>query len=347
MSDQFHPGIGELSKDTELLTPTGWINITSVTKETLIAQYFAIDGIGCVSFAYPMSLSRSLNIVEKAFWVRNAEKHVDQLVGPNHGLVYGGASNKLVVVPVEKQIPYRAKFINGGFLTNTGVDLETSLTPNERLRIALQADGTIYRQSGVSERVTFRLKKERKIERIVSLLNSVGIEYKTCPSNTDGCTAFYFTDTPGTYDKNFDCVDLSKVGAKWCQEFIHELVNWDCSDRGSKKIQYFNNNKVAIDRAQAIGALAGYRTCVSARNRPGTNWNTAYTLSMSGNTKWTTGEVIEKTLVDYNDYTYRVMVPSNILVIRRNDAISVTACGTELHGREIGSLDLKATFITE
>ena len=242
MSEHFYPGIGALCKDTELLTPTGWINITKVTKETLVARYFAIDSIGCVSFVHPTNLTKTPTVVEKAFWLRNREKHVDQLVSPNHAVVYGGASNKLIVAPVEDKITFRAKFINGGFLTNINTTLDTMLTPDEKLRIALQADGTIYQQSNVSERITFRLKKERKIERLVSLLRNAGIDYNTYQGNTDGCSGYYFTATPGTYDKNFDWIDLSTVNAKWCHEFILELMRWDCSDRGGKKIQYFNNH---------------------------------------------------------------------------------------------------------
>lgn len=337
--NSFRFGIGSLSNDTEILTPTGWLNITEVTMETLVAQYFVVDKMGYIGFTNPVNLSKCK--VDKAYRVHTNKRHVDQMVNTTHGMVYANNLNRLLVKPVQHTALHHSKIINAGVLYGNE---DRDLTLEERLKIAIQADGTINHLSGKSDNIRFKFKKDRKLERIKTLLDNLNIKYNTFPSNTDGCTFYTFLTAPGTYEKDFDWIDLSDKSYKWCNRFIKEIGYWDSTNYGKNKIQYFNNRKIAVDRVQAIATLGGFRTCLTARNRPGTNWNTSYTLSITDK-RGTLSEVLEKTLVDYNDYMYRVVVPSNMLVIRRNDAVSITASGNEIYSKEIADLDLSLSPI--
>jgi len=330
----FHNGIGSLASDTEVLTPTGWLNIAKVTGDTLVAQYLVQDKIGYITFVHPVKLTKGM--VDKAYSLSTNKRHVDQLVNSLHGIIYVSDLDKLVVKPVSQSALHHSKIINAGLLYN---DSDRELSLEEQLRIAIQADGTIARQSARSDGIRFKLKKDRKLDRIKTLLDNLGISYNTFPSNTDGCTFYTFLTTPGYYEKDFDWIDLTDKGHMWCTQFVKEVGQWDSTNYGKNKIQYFNNRKIAVDRVQAVAISAGFRTCLSARNRVGTNWNTQYTLSITDK-RGTLSEVIDKKIVDYNVIMYRVVVPTRMIVIRRNDAVSITACGDEFSAKEITSLDL-------
>lgn len=320
MNEKTKLGYGSLSKDTELLTPTGWVNIANVTKETLVAQYWKD---GQITFGYP--IFTRVEKTEKAVHIYNEQGHFDQLMGVYHATPYVTENGTLFITSAKNATNgTHRKYINAGVLSN---NLDKILTCEERLAIAFQADG--HKQiRKESDYIVFGLKKNVKIARLGSLLKESNIIHTLNLKNKDGYTYYYVSTPTNSFDKNFDWIDLSKVNGKWCLDFIEEIGYWDATVRPSAnfRCQYFNNRKLAVDRVQAIATLAGYRTCLSSRIREGTNWNRAYTLSISGQRKSILGEILLKDIVEYNDVMYQVVVPSNMLVIRHNNGVSISGC---------------------
>lgn len=340
-AENFQMGIGCLSKDTELLTPRGWLSITQVTHITPVAQYFLSHQMGFINFTTPSCLSSG--IVEKAYNITNTDGHVDQLIANHHSILFATDNNKAIVKPINDKTDYRSKIITGGYMYGSP---DISLSVSERIRIAIQADGAIKKQSTNTDIVVFRLKKADKLERAKMLLAQNGAEYRVYPSRTDGCIHFVFSSSPGYYEKDFDWIDLSMVNLQWCRNFIEEISYWDSTIRKNNgvrnnHIQYFNNRKLAIDRVQAIAVLSGYRTCLSGRDRMPGLWNESYTLSISDN-RGVLSEVVTKTLVDYNDYMYTVGVPSGFLITRRNNCVSVVPTHSVSSPYVVGDLILNA-----
>lgn len=320
MNEKTKLGHGSLSRDTELLTPTGWLNIEEVTKETLVAQYWKD---GQISFTQPVYVNDTYT--ELAVRLYNEKGHFDQLIGYYHSTPYVTDDGFLTITSAKNATNgSHRKYINTGILCQ---DNDKILTPVERVAIAFQADGH-RRIRKESDYIVFGLRKNAKITRLDSLLKESNIKHTLSLKNRDGYTYYYVSTSTNAFDKNFDWVDLSKVDAKWCLDFIEEIGYWDATVRPSTnfRCQYFNNRKLAVDRVQAIATLAGYRTCLSSRIREGTNWNRTYTLSISGQRKSILGEIILKDIMQYDDIMYQVMTPSKMIVIRRNDAVSISGC---------------------
>lgn len=322
MEDKIREGNGGLSKDTELLTPTGWLNITEVTKETLVAQY-SIDGY--ISFAQPVYLGN----VYARLGVRlyNNNGNYDQLVGIYHAIPYIRNENKNMLITSANRALSNShrKYLNTGVLSNGCLCFLTTL---DRLRIAFQADGNIKYSCKNSDYIVFKFTKKRKIERLHGLLKETDIEYKI--SNTKGgYTNFYFLAPNGFYEKNFGWINLANVSETWCREFIEELSHWDSYVHNKSHFccQYYNNRKLAIDRAQAVATLAGYRTSLFTKIHGNPNHNTSYILTIVNNTKSIEGKSLIVKIIDYHDTMCEVVIPSNMLVIRHNDAVSITGCG--------------------
>lgn len=321
MEDRVRDGYGALSKDIELLTPTGWLNIRKVTKETLVAQYW-IDGQ--ITFGYPTFIR--VEKVQKAVHIHNKLGYYDQLVGIYHAIPYICLYTNNVKVTSASNITRnnRRKYFSTGVLHN---EQNVLLSSTERLKIAFQADGTVNRRGIKSDRIGFGFTKRRKIDYFYALMNHTNTTYRNYICE-DGRIYFYFYSLPNTYDKNFDWIDLSKVNAKWCQDFIHELSQWDATVYQKKYLHcvYTNTNKLAIDRAQAIASLAGYRTCMAVNIRD-KKWKPAYVLSILAGRKNISGDSLTVTTVEYSDSMYTITMPSNMLLIRHNNAVTVTGCG--------------------
>jgi len=320
MAEKIRLGYGALSSDTELLTPTGWTNIAKVTKETLVAQYWVG---GQITFGYPTFIR--VEKIEKAVHIYNKLNHYNQLVGIYHAIPYVNTrSQKLQIRSANKIGSDESKrYIHSGFLENNN---KVTLNPLDRLRIAFQADGT-NRITKRSNYIVFALKKSRKIERLHMLLKNANVDYKTCLTSR-GYVQLYFSAPVGFYEKDFSWVNLTQVSTIWCQEFIEELSHWDSTVPNSKKFRctYGNNRKIAVDIAQAIAILGGYKTLISSYTPNKTNCHTHYSLYISTRYKSTQGGNIIAEIINYDNLMYVVRMSSNMLVMRRNDAVSITGC---------------------
>jgi len=326
MAEKIRLGYGALSSDTELLTPTGWLNISKVTEETLVAQY-SIDGH--ISFTRPNYIR--LEKPEKAIHIYNKEGHFDQLVGIDHAAPYiYTPTGEFKVMPANRVTRNcTRKYLHTGILLGGSI---TALSPVDRLRIAFQADGSIKRCGITSDYIAFQFAKDRKIERLHGLLKAVNVDYKT-RLRKNGQTEFKFSAPPGFYEKDFSWLDLTHLSQSWCLEFIEELSHWDSTIRESEhfRCEYWNNRKLAVDRAQAVATLAGYKTCLGiVPHEDDPSRQISYRLSIFGGSKSTTGNHLITETVDYDDLMYGVRVDSNMLVMRRNDAVSITGCGNML-----------------
>jgi len=322
MAEKIRLGYGALSNDTELLTPTGWLNIKDVTEETLVAQY-SIDGY--ISFTHPNYIR--LEKPEKAIHIYNKLGHYDQVVGMDHAMPYiYTRTGEFKVMPANRVTRNcDRKYFHTGILLGGSI---TTLLPVDRLRIAFQADGTIAYSGKDSDYIRFKFAKERKIERLRALLKAANIDDYRTSLLKDGRTQFTFSAPPGFYEKDFSWLDLTDVSQSWCLDFIEELSHWDSHIYESEHFRcgYTNNRKLAIDGVQAVATLAGYKTCLGTTLRDNPNHQTTYRLNIFGGSKSTQGDNLITETIDYHDVMYGVRVDTNMLIMRRNNAVSITGC---------------------
>jgi len=97
------------------------------------------------------------------------------------------------------------------------------------------------------------------------------------------------------------------------------------------RCEYCNIRKPAIDRGQAVATLAGYKTCLGiVPHEDDPSRQISYKLSINSRSKSTQGDSLITETIDYNDLMYGVRVDTNMLIVRRNDAVSITGCGNML-----------------
>lgn len=319
-----------VSEDTELLTPTGWINVKDITYDTEVAQWHPD---GSLTFTKPIRLSKTR--VDKAYHLHNISGHVDQLVSENHRVPTITKHGNLKVSPAKdvKFHPYN-KVICTGELRQGG---RAGLSPLERYLIALQADGTICQPHLRNGKIkghrihTFHFSKERKIARLTEILQTLGWAYTCTPRAAEGkrnaqiCFRVCVPTTLPTVKKLSSWVDLHNVTSEWCREFIEEAAEWDGHRPTEDRIIYCSVDKDNIDTVQAVATLAGYRTCLGTQvdNRSET-FSDYHRLFIMKSRRHIQGGTMKKEEVPYDGFVYGVEVDSTFIVIRRNNAVSVT-----------------------
>lgn len=320
---------------TQVLTPTGWLDLSEVTPTTLVAQYNPQDR--SISFTYP------INYIEKDFegelWdFSNQQGHFHQVVTPGHRMLLSMDNGTTFKVEEARDCDYGKgsanhliSGINAGFVSShTG----RQLTDVERLLIAIQADGTIsdrYDGSIVGTvPVWFGFAKDRKIERLQQLANRVGWELteltgQPSEGNRHAQRRFKLSVPIDLIDclKNYRWVDLTTVSPQWCSDFLDEQVQWDGHFTKNTGILH-TTSREAVEVCQAVASLIGRRTHLHfyPDNRSVT-FSGCWRLSWKDQ-PYTSGQVINKQAVHYRGKVRCITVPTGFFLCRYKDAVSVT-----------------------
>ena len=237
-----------VDKDTEVLTPEGWIKMDEYNGQQ-IAQY---SEDGKVHFEKPL---RYISIINDKFLHIKA-RGVDQMVTMDHTLVYKTPEGNLKKQSAEKymyQHSNKTRGHNGKFITHFKLKPHRILmcTENElRLQVAIKADG-----SRQGNKYRFHLKKQRKIDRLEQLLRSQNIEYtKTDTYEGRVSISFHFYEIPKVMSWEY-LLDT------WAAKIVaEEVLLWD----GNLEQETFSTTiKESADIIQAIWASLGYGTSIT------------------------------------------------------------------------------------
>lgn len=320
---------------TEILTPKGWVNFKDINTNTEVIQYDLETNT--MTSVLP---SNVINEPYKGKMHRIENQTYNALLTPNHNIYYKTRSGNIIKKAIKNigkfssdmKLPFSGKFVN------EGVD---ELTTIERLRIAIQADGSarFWDKNGKKVRrgldtnshtYEISVKKDRKKIRLKNLILESGLTYREFNVSRLEYVK-YEIDFPIDYDlKQFDWVDLSDKTRKWCNSFIQELVEWDgfkLDGKGNSKnclIKYATTNKSCADKVQAIGVLAGYRTNLGTYvdNRKD-SYKDVYTVSFV-NVEPYSSITYKPTIEDYDGNIYCVTVPTGCIVTRYNDKVLIS-----------------------
>lgn len=215
---------------------------------------------------------------------------------------------------------------------------KTSVTSNkfsdeDRLKIAFQADGR--KDSG--DTIRFRFIKERKISRLIEILDRLGLTYETKVESKSNVTNIY-VKAAGKYKlPDLSWVNLSEVSAEWCEDFIEELVLWDGSHDGKLRYTYCSINRINVDMVQAIASLCGKRTRITVESEREGNRQDLYSISITDNGK-IQGDSCEIYREAYDDMVYCCIVPKGRILVRHEDRTLV--CGNTRRGAFAAYLDI-------
>jgi len=317
---------------TEVLTPSGWKDFREISAGDTVTQ-FNEDGT--------LSQVETEATTEKHFdgdLVTVQKTGLDARITPTHDLAYYDHTGSLQKASVEE---FGVKNSNNS-LPEAGKlqgDIDT-LSDKDRLRIAIQADGSArYHINSDDERVrrglskdkhTYEItvKKARKKDRLLTLFDSIGVEHREYEVNRDGYRSFE-VDVDTEFDlKKFDWVSLENKSHKWCEAFVQELAEWDgvrLSNKKDCKIKYNTTSKECADVAQMIGVGAGYRThiCTYEDDRE-ESYADNITVSFTANREHTSFSPLETEREQYTGTVYCATVPSGMLLTRYNDTTFIS-----------------------
>lgn len=333
---------GCVDSETEYLSPTGWVKISQY-QGGKVAQYW--PETGAVDFVAPQDYIKK----PCESMIRIKTKYgLDQLLSPEHRvLVYDNKVAQLgrtkletlsaedlkarhdryhAGVPLPKggtrkgtsTVAFSSMAIPTTFSTTGGAGIPMT-DAQLRLQVAVIADGHFSRPT---TRCVVRLKKERKIERLRTLLNSATTPFNERLDTSltgDGFTVFTF-DAP-TQDKSFTSAYWGATRAQ-LELIADEVQYWDsCVTRG---FRFSSSVKASADFIQYAVSSTGRtarlltqtrerRGCIETEYvvqiRPerglmmkGPNENISYEPSTDG-------------------FKYCFSVPSTYLLFRRNGCV--------------------------
>lgn len=309
------------SDDTDILTASGWKPFAELSEDDLVAQ--VTDGMG-IEFVKPISLTVLPYTGEMVSFKKQG---IDLLVTPNHRMAYRSVkyddkesqtSDGYVIETADEFSPRRTTALDFGGRNTSG---DNSFTAIDRLYVAFCADGCKYKNKNGSFSYKFGFKKDRKVRRLVEILESAGVEY-TIRKNEKGVTTIRVLQSTIDMNKGMVDFDYRNMGSSRAYSILREISYWDshihCEKTGS--FEFSSRRSVEIESVQMMCSIAGVKSYTGVKHR-------CYVYL---GVKDITGDLVKKTFVDYSGTVYCAEVPTGKLVIRRGGYTLV--CGNTRGG---------------
>jgi SNF2-related domain/Helicase conserved C-terminal domain len=309
--------MGCVDADTEYLTPTGWKRIADYGGGD-VAQYWPDREE--IEFVTPTAYMKKPCSEMIRF---KTNYNVDQLLSPEHrvlldcGLVVSAENIEQVYGPkIRRLLKFRTTFSVAG---TSGLPYSDAQL---RLQVAVNADGYVPPAKNRLNKTHVRLKKERKIRRLRTLLKSAGIVYIERPCLPKGFRIFSFS---APAPKGFS--------ADWWQASQHQLnviaaeaVHWDGTQRKAKGRGFFSNKKADADFIQYAYSASGCSSSLRRNSRNEYTVHAAHGKTVVGlfgcnGISWRKNIWREPSP---DGFKYCFSVPSAFLLLRRNGCIFAT-----------------------
>jgi hypothetical protein len=302
----FHPSAQILTEDK------GWVSFKDYNNEK-VAQY---NEDGSISFVKP------LQIIKKEFngdliEFSNGQRYYS-LTTPDHNIVFN--FNGKIIKKKAIQIPSDNKYNIPRVASHNGGGID--LTDNQiRFAIAVSAD-FCFKGGGY---LYCALKRQRKVDRLKELLESLNIKY-SFKKDIRGYQNFFIKKSlvPDYVFKLFPMDWISKSTQKQKELIINEMLYWDGNSVPNRhQIEYSSKEIHNATFIQTISSLCGYcSTIIKRSNRLGT-W---YKVSVLFKKVSTSSQLLLKNSksIYYNGYVHCLTVESGMLLVRQNNCISVS-----------------------
>ena len=297
--------------DVEVLTDDGFVRFDELKETQLVAQWDEWS----VSFVQPeryIEKDYSGNLLEykhKTMTSRTTPKHNLVKIHPTHKTVHkreawDSGGNESWHIPR-----------NGSY---SGGDNKLSLV-DIQLLVAFQADGTFTKGAA-----RFMFKKERKIEKLLGLLDKANIAFNTHTVQREGCSQFYIekANVPEYFTKSFSDIPLVTLSKEQRETFLRELQFWDGTTTAQgKAFRYSSSVKANVEYVQAMATITGY---VSSKVKPSNGECSCWMVDVAWNRENCSFKSAIKALIPYNGKVYCVTVPSGAIIVRTDGHIHVS-----------------------
>lgn len=202
--------------ETELLTPTGFKRLESITKDDLVAQWNSETGD--IGFVHPLGVIEPYEAeVIKRRWTEATANH-RMYIRQN---VHGKLTDKYVVREWG-EIPRDVSLPTGGHFAGNGLPISSD---ELELLVWIQADGHYMKDGECYYGIEFHFVKQRKIDRVRGLLDDLAIPYKFV-AKKDG------TATIRVYGKQY---------YEWAETYLKgKEFTWDWLNMSDEQFDRFN-----------------------------------------------------------------------------------------------------------
>ena len=309
------------SEDTEILTPDGWKTFGSLGKGDKVAQYEN----GEISFVTP---------IEIVWQPYEGEMYEDPTtnfkVTPNHRVLYKqySSGNEVVVRADKLKVSSDKRYITGGNKVEGDLKLSEDFV---KLLVATQADGHL---SLDSSSIVFSFTKQRKVDRLLGILQRLGAEHKVSLFTRKGrdeitirLNASEVTKLVRAYltgNKDFDNKLLSLPFASLCI-LLDEVKYWDGTTKENGDVVFETTSKTSCEFVQTVAALVGKKTNFNTYNKT-TVYGVCTVFRLYISSKTNAVKSANKPLVvsQYKGFIGCVSVPSGLVLVKRNGEIVVS-----------------------
>lgn len=320
--------LGCLDKDTEILTPKGWVKISEYHGDKILVYDRLTDK---AFFDFPYAYIK--NPCDK-FYYFHTQKGLDQMLSPEHKmLLYRGYNQRgyQQEIGFAEEIVHKLKglkkadyyHIKAAFsYEGSPIDMSDTMI---RILVMISADGNIrYSKKLDKTRVEMHFRKERKITRCKQLLEKEHLSFNSSVGK-DGSTYIYFS-LNGMISKSLDLF----YGASKNQLAVvtDEIYYWDGTiDEKRNHKHYCSVVKGNADVVQFAFAANGVRCGISKIISKNPKHSPAYiTYETQNEYVGLIPDIDEVQSVD--GYKYCFTTSTGFFVIRRNNYISITGnCG--------------------
>ena len=292
--------------ETEILTEKGFIRFDELKPDLKVAEF----NNGAISFVLPQRhIKRFHDGGITSFHIKN---DIDVPMTNGHMQVFWKEG-----IGFFKEEIAKTYFGNRRKIPVSGMsDIDSNdLSDLERLYIAVQADGSIHKYYDDYVTISFTLKKDRKISRLIHLCSSVNMPLSEVKCNHG---RRFMVKMPRGTTKDISNHIQFPMSSKKAMQIVEECVLWDGSIVNDKGLYYYSStNKKQVDFYNAVATISGNSCYVSQQNdNRSKKHNTVYRLFIRTNTQLKDTQQMKTQSNYYQGYVYCVEVPSGAIVVR-------------------------------
>lgn len=315
--------------ETEYFNGHKWMKISEYQHGDLVLQY---NADGSAQLVQPEAYIKKP--CEKMYRF-HTKYGIDQCVSPEHRMVYRTSKRNIAIKPAEELVKmhettafgFAGKFYTTFRYDGPGIEL----SDNEiRLMCAVICDAHFPNEN--SNRCRINIKKKRKQERLVRILDACQIPYEVHSYNPkDPEYQNYLFEAP-LHTKSFGD-DWYSCSNHQLQVIADEVLYWDGRITKNRK-GFYTTDKDSADFIQYAFSATGRRATIQVYDRRGKyrgdyiRYSLEYSVTITDsnmvgitNTK---GMVPIPVVKPSDGFKYCFTVPSGMLVLRRNGRINIT-----------------------
>ena len=308
-------------RETELLTTEGWIRADALRPWHKVAQYWPDKGT--IDFVLP---SARTAMPYRGSMIQIKNDQIDLLLTPNHRCLLKRRDRRggtCFEIPAEKwggDYKHLHAGVYQGGKKSLSADWVTFLC-------ALQADGS-YNDYGT---IYFKgFSKQRKIDRLVAVMDRLGIKYSRYTHAT--VTGFYVRASDPV-NQQARKIMPEKAFGPWLLQydratldlFCKEVLFWD--GLWTRKSEYSSSRIENADWIQILWTLSDIRARqrIYHNGNPRSGPHYCVNIPVSPHRNYSmAGKVVRKTVKNWKDTVFCVTVPSSFIVVRRNGKVAIT-----------------------